>query len=321
MLENNGWKSWFGFPALGKEIPEPVEGRSVYKLKELEVKVDLHPIGGYRGKAGILTIDHVQHKVFTDWNAEDLETLAQLTQLILKIHEEAQVHNTLIFARQDQGNDKEQFKLSLIPYPKCHWIEKIQGFIHIIFGSPSLTKVQAQEIAEFYQTKFLQKRMIPEADGEHREGKPDPFCRPEVIENQKIIDLKFGKQHYHLLHDNRPRGNHIQDPHFLVIPAGDQGHCDGSQVLSTNRLNMLKIVQKSMQIFRDEGYSTSLYLERNGSQLQGIQHKSNHILGIREFPKSFFAKFKALILQIYIPVLSQQDLKERIQHYQQYVWQ
>jgi hypothetical protein len=141
----------------------------VYRLNRLEVKVDLSPMGGYRGKVGTLTINHMQHKQLTEWSHQDLQDLARLTQTILHIQEQAGVHNTLIFARQDQ----RQFKLSLVPYPKCNWIEKIQGFIHVIFGSPTLKEKQAQEIFQFYQTQFAQNRNIEIAEGEQRKGQPD----------------------------------------------------------------------------------------------------------------------------------------------------
>lgn len=86
----------------------------VYAQGNLEVKVDLNPIGGYRGQVGTLTINHVDHQVFTDWSEDDLETLSKVTRMILNIQEEAQVTNTLIFGRQEE----QEFKLSFVSLSK-----------------------------------------------------------------------------------------------------------------------------------------------------------------------------------------------------------
>lgn len=298
----------------GKET-EPLTEKVVHQLGHLEVKVDLNPIGGYRGKVGTLTIHHIDHKVFTDWSEDDLQNLAKLERMILHIGEQAQVSNYLIFGRQEA--DKE-FKLSLVAYPRCNWIEKIQGFIHVIFGAPSLKEKEAEEIAAFYRDQFQEDSDIPSFEGEHREGKADAFCRSSVIEGQKIADLSLDDQNYYLLHDKWPKGRSTQDPHFLIVPEGDSGHCDGSKFSEEKRMHMLKIAQKTMQILLQEGYSTLLFLERNGEKLQGVQHKHCHTIGIQSFPQTFFQKVKAMVHQLYTPALS--DLQGRIRHYQQYDW-
>jgi hypothetical protein len=299
--------------------PSNHEERVVYRLDLLEVKVDLNPIGGFRGKIGTLTIGHVKHLVFTEWSERDLQNLAKLTQLILKIQEEAHVNNTLIFARQDLFN--ENFKLSLIPYPKCNWIEKIQGLVHVIFGTSSLNEKQVEEIAQFYQGQFSQKFEIIESKGEERKGAPDPFCKKTVVEKQKIVDLTIDNQRFYLLHDHRPKGAEKNDPHFLIVPQGDQGHCDGSKVPISLRLSMLKCVQAAMRIYKNEKlYKTLLYLERNGEQLQGVNHKHSHVQAIREFPESLYAKFRVIMRQFFSPTLSQHNLESRIRHYQRYEW-
>ena len=111
-----------------------------------------------------------------------------------------------------------------------------------------------------------------------------------MIESQRIVDLSFGDERYHLLHDKNPKGATKEDPHFLIVPEGDSGHCDGSQASLQKRLDMLKTAQKAMQFLQDEGFATLLYLERNGPHLQGVKHKHTHVQGIKAFPEGFFAK-------------------------------
>ena len=332
MFNVSGWGSFLYETLWRKEAEFPAE-KIIFELDELEVKVDLNPIGGYRGKIGTLSINHKDHKIFTNWSDKNLQTLAKLERMILYIREQEHVSNTLIFGRQDL---LEEFKLSFVAYPKCNWIEKIQGLIHVIFGSPVLTEKEADEIAQFYQDKFDETLDIPVEEGKSREGKPDAFCRDSVIEEQKIKDLAlsdiphlgesgdddyhafFIVSGYHLLHDNRPKGASSTDPHFLIVPKGDSGHCDGSQVSQDKRYHMLRIAQQAMLVFVKEKYSTFLFLERNGEELQGVQHKHCHVIGIQDFPVSFLDKLRVLMRQVYTPILS--NLKDRIPHYQEYDW-
>lgn len=288
----------------------------VYGLGQLEVVVDLNPIGGYRGKVGSLAIHHVEHKVFTDWDEEDLLNLAKLERMVLFVQEQANVRNSLIFGRQD---GEKEFNLKLVPYPKCNWIEKIQGLLHVIFGTPSLSEKQAEEIALFYQDQLDEEAEIPFTLDAQRDGKPDAFCRDDVINDQRIKDISFESNRYHLLHDKWPKGASADDPHFLIVAEGDSGHCDGSKVDEEKRFEMLKIAQKAMQILlQEQKYSTFLFLERNGEHLQGVQHKHDHVIGIQHFPATFLEKMKALLRQIFAPALS--HLENRIQHYQQFEW-
>lgn len=288
----------------------------VFRLNELEVKVDCHPIGGFRGKAGTLTIDHSQHKVFTEWSEDDLQTLAQLTQTILKIRENEGVKNTLIFGRQEN----DAFKLSFVPYPKCNWIEKINGLLHVIFGSPSLKKEQADEIAQFYQSEFKRDWQSDSPQTKVEQTKKDPFCNDEVIKKQRIVDLTFEGKNYHLLHDLCPKGSASTDPHLLVVPEKEEGHYDGSQVPVQQRFHLLKVIQQAMSIFQQEGFSTLLYEERIGSKLQGVQHIHSHAKGIAHFPQSFLEKIRTLAGLLWPSTLSSGELEKKIEHYQKFDW-
>jgi diadenosine tetraphosphate (Ap4A) HIT family hydrolase len=305
--------------ALGASAASEEEKIFVYQSNHLQVHVDQNPIGGFRGKVGTLTINHVEHKVFTDWSDEDLLTLADLTQKILSIQEQANVRNTLIFGRQ---NGKEDFKLSFVVYPSCTWIEKIQGLYHAIFGSPSLTEKEESEINQFYTKQFQEYLWRPISDGGSLDGKLDPFCRPDVIEKQHITDFSFDENHYLLMHDNRPKGASVDDPHFLIIPEGNSGHCDGSRVSQKMRMDMFKIAQKAMEVLlQEKGESaTLLFLERNGKELQGVQHKHEHVIGTANFPISILEKTRVFLRQLYPSSLSQSTLDNKRSHFLEYGW-
>jgi diadenosine tetraphosphate (Ap4A) HIT family hydrolase len=294
---------------------EPATEKLVYTQGNLEVKVDLNPIGGYRSRIGSLTINHVDHKVFTDWNEDDLEVLSKFTQMILHIQEEAGVTNTLILGRQDE---EKEFKLSFVTYPKCNWIEKIQGLLHVIFGSPALKEQEAQAIADFYKDKFVDEEIVSTDQPDVRQGNPDAFCRDSVIDAQSIVDISFDNNRYHVLHDKWPKGASAEDPHFLIVPEGESGHYEGSQFSAEKRFQMLKIAQKTMQVLlQEQKYSTFLFLERNGKDLQGVKHQHDHVIGIQHFPETLLQKISTLLRQLYTPALS--HLETRIQHYKQLI--
>jgi len=303
------WK-WFG---LWQTDSVCCNDKLIAQVGQLNVTVDLKPLGGYRGPVGTVTVSHQIDPLFIDWDEKTLIDLAKLQRKILRIQEEAQISNTLIFGRQERS-----FYLSFIPYPKCHWIEKIQGLIHGIFGSPTLTEQEATTIAKFYQSKFQkEEEEIPFSDGKRRSGRSDAFCRLAVIEAQKIAEIEFDRERYYLLHDKQPKGASINDPHLLILPAGDSGHCDGSQVSQDRRLHMLKIAQQVMRFLRATGYPTLLFLERNGEKLQSVQHKHINILGIQKFPKDFVDKVWVLMRLTFPFASTYSALKGRIQEYQQ----
>lgn len=284
----------------------------VYRSGNLLVEVDKDPIGGYRGKAGALKIEHIEHKFLTKWNADDLNRLAEVIQKILGIYNQANIQNVLIFAKQEE----HQFKFCLIPYPKCNWIEKIEGLVHVIFGGKALSLKQKSEIASFYQCKFLSE--TPSKDVPCARSGRDVFCNPSLIQRQLIANISMENKTYHLLYHNRPKGRTSEDPHLLVIPKGEEGHCHKANQLTKQRFHMLLIIQKALDVLLKEGNKTVLYLERNGGKLQGVLHKHAHAIGIRSFPQTFFEKIKALLRLLWPASLPAHVLKERVHHYKAY---
>ncbi len=287
----------------------------VYQQNNLEVKVEETPIGGYRGQVGTLTIGHVKHKVYTEWEQEDLKILAQLIQKILNIHEASGIFNTLIFARQDN----QEFKLSLVPYPACNIKEKIQGLLHVIFGAYPLLDEQVTEISDFYRKAFTQSR-DPGNSSQTSSSFNDVFCKPQIIQEQRIKHITFESRHYDILQDRSPRIVQEGDAHFLIVPEGSNGHQEGSQVSIEQRTDLLVLIQKAMNNFVKQGFETLIFLERNGPQLRSVPHKHEHVHGVQEFPKTFLGKIKFLWNQIIVKKLTPDELSERIATYQNYLW-
>lgn len=289
---------------------------SVYQKNNLEVNVDDTPIGGYRGSIGTLTIHHVDRKVYTDWEQEDLQDLAELIQTILKIQESHAIHNTLIMARQEE---RQEFKLSLVPYPKCNISEKIQGFWHFVFGVSQLPNDQLQEIQTFYNKEFKRnwdQDHLPESGVQLA----DAFCTDQIIKDQRIVHKDLSDRHYDILQDNRPRIVQEGDAHILIVPTGESGHQEGSQVSVEQRVDMLMLIQKTMNNFLRQDFKTLLFLERNGPQLRSLPHKHAHVHGIQTFPQSFWEKIRFALSQIFVKKLSSNELEKRIEMYQGYQW-
>lgn len=287
------------------------------RYHNLIIEVDPQPIGGYRGQVGTLSITHENKKNFIDWTAVDLHNLAHLTNAILWHFEKENVFDTLMYARQEGAGN---FKLSLVPYPKCNWIEKIQGMIHVIFGSPTLNTTQIEEVTKTLKSlgSFNQLPSLSRTPAEH--DQPDAFCRAEVIDKQKIATV----WDYDILHDNRPRGATKDDPHLLIVPPGVNGHVDGSGVPLEQRKSMLTIAQKTMQVLLEQNkFSTFLLLERNGAQLRGVPHQHMHVIGIQQFPTTFLEKVKVICRQVWAVIaspLSVEELKTRIAAFASATW-
>lgn len=294
-----------------------------FNNNDLQIFVDASPIGGFRGNAGTIQLQHREGKAFQDWTPQNIESLAEIYNKILNIHENQGITNTLVFGKQEKG----QFSLNFVPYPRCNLIEKYQGTLHTIFGSPFLTDNQINAIKQFYEQRFVSSTETISPTKKKEKHKPrqkvDPFCRLEVINKQKIVDYKnyeSTERNYTVLYDNTPKGASKSDPHFLIVPEKEAGHIDGSSVPIEQRRHMLEIAQKVMRSLPDFG--TILYLERNGSKLRGVQHQHINIIGIQSFPKTVLEKIVALIRQLFLlwlPFLGQlspSQLQQGIKKYQ-----
>lgn len=293
----------------------PFTGNTVlWEQGSLQVKVDVTPIGGFRGAAGAVMIAHCQGKVFTAFTSTELQELANVIGIVQNIYARNNIYNVLTFARQEKG----KLYLCLIPYPRCNWIEKLQGLYHVIFGGKVLSKTEVKEIKTFFKKAFLdsspcETRALPEPYGN------DPFCNSALIESQKITDITIDKSLYHLLHDNRPKGVSITDPHLLIIPSKKAGHIYSPGETQIQRFQMLLIAQVAMRIFLEqEKYPILLYLKRDGKELQGVQHCHSHVQGIRDYPINFFDLVYAFWRQLFPSALSIQEIEAKTSHYRTY---
>jgi hypothetical protein len=298
---------------------------NILEFQNFQIRIDETPIGGYRGEAESLILEHKENEPFTKWNSTDHNIAASLIQRILFVHEDAGIKNTLIIGRQNftlsENSSETSFELKFVPYPKCNWIEKIQGFIHVIFGSPRLKKDELKTIRKFYEDKFKFHSVlkIEEFKGNPSEKGEDLFCDNKVLDTQKIAQITTKNSNYHLLYDNRPRGATAKDPHLLIIPEGESGHADGSKVPVVQRQEMLAIAQKAMiNLSKKMDCSTAIFVERNGEKLRGVHHKSIHLIGIKKFPNTFWEKICAFARQCFASKCH--NLSEIIKSLESYNW-
>ncbi len=153
--------------------------------------------------------------------------------------------------------------------------------------------------------------------------KPDAFCQKEVIERQKVASAREYGHDYHVLHDATPKGIYKRDPHFLIVPAGNEGHCDGVNFPVPKSFGMLTIAQKVMRMLEKNQYHLhNVLLERTG-KLASVKHKHVHVIArhlIPEWPttskiqkvSNFFETFKNFLRQLLPSSLSTEELKYRI---------
>ncbi len=273
----------------------------------LQVRADLHPIGGYRGQIGALTISHRIEGRFTEWSEDDIHNLAHLTNRILKIMEKALVTNVLIYGRQDG----KSFTFHIVPYPKCNWYEKIKGAVDFVFGANKLKNSELREVERYYESRILDDfPFVPHASTS-KEG--DVFCREEAIRKQLVVELSLPSgRRYNILHDNRHKGVTKKDPHLLIVPKGKSGHVDGALVPEGQRFEMFTLAKKAMNAFAKRGSNFLYYVERNGAKLQGVHHKNAHAMGVYQLPKTFFQKCFLLMKLFFAPRLNDAELKVRI---------
>lgn len=289
----------------------------VFSQGSIDVVVNPQPIGGFRGKTGAVSYIHKQSKHFAEWNSEDLTHLADLIQRTMKIMQLNNVQNMLLHG----DFTKTTGTLTLVPYPKCNWYEKLQGYLHTIWGGSRLSGTQQGSVFAFYHTQFLETvqnihyaQFAPEQPVPR--AKLDPFCRPEVINKQLIKSTQRGGQNYHLLQDNCPKGQHAEDDHLLVIPEGEVAHQDRAYAPLKTRTDMLTIAQSVIQ-YMLLNHERVILVERNGKQLHGVSHLTDNIFTVRVKVTSFFSKLYVLLRQLmpFKSNLSPAEMKARIQRF------
>ena len=255
------------------------EDISIQQVGQLEVTLNSNPLGIYGSgcKAGTVTIRHLHKKSFLKWDNHDLFNLARIERTYLFINERAGASNNLILGRQE--GDRGEFTVTLVPYQKCNLIEKIKVFMRVLFKTwmRPITKEQAQVTAQFYRGR-LREELNFETRPMPPQEKACAFCRSEVIEEQKVFDFAYLDRTHHILHDKWPKG----EPHFLVVPSQYGGHYDGSNLDEQNRFRMLENAQLTARIaLKEKSNSTLFVIERNGEQLQSVQHKHTHVISAK----------------------------------------
>lgn len=288
---------------------------SIYGLRNLIVDADSTPIGG--GKIGALTINHNEKKSFKEWDDETIDDLSHTINLMLKIYAQANIHNVLIFGKQDGEN----FKFSLVPYPKCNWQEKILGLFYAIFGRAALKEEQLQETRKFFAEQVNVAEKLPplkQVEIKKETKINDPFCQDSAaIDRQKFGEDENG---IHVLYDHRPKGRTKEDPHFLIVPPKEQGHLIEQVEVQESKLidqrtDMLFTMHKCANLLAQENFKTILFLERNGPQLQGLTHKTGHVIGVKDFPTTWPAKILTFFRLLCPSLLSAEALKAKVESY------
>lgn len=273
----------------------------------LTVEVATSPIGGYRGPTGTVTITPVTSKRLSQWSDSELEKLAKEIQTTMKVFEQANISNFLVF-----GEDtREGFKLSLIPYPTCGLDEKMQVPVHLLFGSPSLSEQQMKEISTCHKQARKQLLDSPNPPKQEPNRENDPFFRDEVIKRQWIKTYEEPSSKIDLLYDYKP----LTHDHLLIVPSKEEGHCDGSQVSLEKRVHMLKVARRVTEVLEKQGNEKILFIERNG-KLASVPHKHAHVIGIKKIPKTICEKISFVFSSIRFRQLNDKALEKQITKWQ-----
>jgi hypothetical protein len=320
-----------GYPAIA-----PAQAVIIDQQDGLVVEVDPTPIGGYRSSFGALTIRAEDNTPFSLWSKERIKRCALFEQKILKILEAAGISNTLIYLTEElieefQSGLPSRSKLSLIPYPKCNRWEKVQGAWHVIFGAGSLTQEQVNTIAKQYQEQWEKsglgrvdtQKNRPQSDSFEQSQKTDPFCNPEILKKQRIIEKTLYETPFSILCDRRPMG----DSHQLIVPTPTKKkqlgevHQDGSLVSSHLREEAMMLTQKTIaQLLRNSAFWATMIVERNGKKLKSVPHFHVNVHGLLQPLEGCWQKIQLLMGMAWRPALSDQQLKKEIEKHQQTVW-
>lgn len=315
----------------------------ICSYNNFKILISDKPLGGYESEVGTITIEGTTRK-FQELTCDDCVDLAIITNTVLKIFEENNIQNSLIFGRHTLKNEGHPI-FSIVPYKSCGLWRKIQVGLQVIFGYPQLKENQMIETLNFYRgqsstEKLSLENRIQEQKEQFEKGlystsqytsispKADVFCNADILNKQRVTSYSLDDYSVlEILVDNLPKvPDPIHDIHLLSLFSGYKGHVDGSFVPIVQRARLFflnaSIANRILSKNHDEDTNQSKFkemilLERNGKKLRGVDHQHFHLEFIQKFPKTLIEKIRICVVlpfkMLFRISLSDKEISDNIQ--------
>lgn len=261
------------------EVPNPVIESHAYDFlrgENIKICVPARPLS-----SDALEVQNIgNHQRFQTWTAEDHAESYDFLQRIRSCWDKCHyTRSYLVYGKTSPNLRSERFHWQAVPYPENGWphLKQLGVIWNVAFGPPQLSEEDRTALAshERGQTEYLPEhyRIV-----RGNETSDDPFCNPEVTENQCV----YQGNEMLILYNYAPMRMADEAPHFLIIPKKHRESF--GELTPSEYLEAMAMANKLTDYFQ-ESYpqSTLHFFHKTGKPAgQTVPHWHMHVIVIKE---------------------------------------
>lgn len=211
-------------------------------------------------------------KQFNAWTAEDHGQSFDYLRKIALVWKEKGINQYLIYGKIDNST----FHWEIVPYEKCRTtvgriVQQIVVLWRTVFGGFVVSEESKNRQFNNYQhLSEIEIRQTEEQPSIHT----DPFCKPEIIQRQKVFE---GKE-VNVLFSHAPIGFGGERLHFLIVPHNHREKF--TDLTKEEYCESLELTRKLVVHFNESKVAKNVYLlNKTGRDAgQSVPHCHLHVV-------------------------------------------
>lgn len=272
---------------------------------------------------GSVRISSTQYHTFSEWPIEEVAHSYHLLKAITGIWEQSgTVENQptsqhLIYGRQNLNQSTtatDSFYWEVVPYYRSslgflgRLIQQIKVLWGIVFGASRSSLQTIAETRDIYEERYKNFHPVP-AVFDETIGQ-DPFCNPEQIEKQKILEGKC----INVLFNHAPIGFGGERLHFLIVPKSHKvAFKDLSEEEYQEAIAFSKALINHFTIHRNHVHDVHLFHKTGIDAGQTVPHWHMHVIFSSSESQAMFGKLTVLKNMLFgSSPMNDIELKERV---------
>ncbi len=241
-----------------------------------------------------LQVSTPDDKVYTDWTGNDHSNSFTMLQKVASIWKENHIADQYLIYGKIQTGSEIPFNWEVVPYYTPNTVfgriwQQLCVLWKICFGGSAPTETQKFHQIQDYKKFFAELQNIPEKVNTIVMGN-DPFCKPEVINRQSVLE---GKR-INILYNHAPIGFGGERLHFLVVPK--EHRIDFGALESEEYVEASELAQALVKHFSKTRPLQEIHLfHKTGRDAgQTVPHWHMHVIMTSNSAQGVFGKLTVL---------------------------
>jgi diadenosine tetraphosphate (Ap4A) HIT family hydrolase len=242
---------------------------------------------------------------FKDWSERENQESFYLLKAISALWHEKKITDQFLVFGKDAVPAKDGFRWEMVPYEKTSWAvgrfwQQFKVMLNVVWGGKTEeAKLRERNISLF--TKELPAEMASIVDQigvtEKAAKGTDPFCKDEVIQNQRV----FEGRSVNVLYPHTPIGIGSERLHFLFVPKEHKK--DFNQLSGEEYSEAVKLAQLALEHFKKTRQVKNAYIyHKTGPDAgQTVEHWHMHLVITTSVTEDMMGKCKVLWNMVFPP--------------------